>query len=90
MRIRLGLAATLLLTGCDLAPGYRAPPTPPVASYKETGPWVRTTPQTALPRQAWWKVYGDATLDGLEDRIAASNPALAQAQARFMFRETKT
>jgi NodT family efflux transporter outer membrane factor (OMF) lipoprotein len=83
MRTRLALAAVLLLSGCDLAPEYQAPPAPTVATYKETGPWVQSTPQTALPRQAWWTVYGDAALDGLEDRIAAANPALAQAQARY-------
>lgn len=83
MRIRLGLAAALLLTGCDLAPDYQVPSTPPVAAYKEAGPWIQTTSQTALPRQSWWKVYGDTVLDGLEDRIATSNPTLAQAQARY-------
>lgn len=83
MRIRLGLAAALLLTGCDLAPDYHVPATPPVTSYKETGPWVQATPQTALPRQTWWTLYNDATLNGLEDRIATDNPTLAQAQARY-------
>lgn len=83
MRTRLALLAALALTGCDLAPDYKVPPTPPVATYKETGPWVQTTAQTALPRQAWWRVYGDTTLNGLEDRIATDNPTLAQAQARY-------
>ena len=83
MRIRAALLAALALSGCDLAPDYQVPPTPPVATYKETGPWVQATPQAALPRQAWWTLYGDATLNGLEDRIAAGNPTLAQAQARY-------
>jgi NodT family efflux transporter outer membrane factor (OMF) lipoprotein len=77
------LLAALVLSGCDLAPDYRVPATPAVTAYKETGPWVQTTPQTALPRQAWWTLYGDATLDDLEDRIASDNPTLAQAQARY-------
>lgn len=83
MRIRTALLAALALSGCDLAPDYKLPPTPPVAAYKETGPWVQSTPQAALPRQAWWTLYGDATLNGLEARIATDNPSLAQAQARY-------
>jgi NodT family efflux transporter outer membrane factor (OMF) lipoprotein len=75
--------AVLALSGCDLAPDYQVPPTPSVAAYKETGPWIQSTPQTALPRQAWWTLYGDTVLNGLEDRIATANPALAQAQARY-------
>jgi NodT family efflux transporter outer membrane factor (OMF) lipoprotein len=77
------LLAALVLSGCDLAPDYRVPATPAVAAYKETGPWVQAAPQIALPRQAWWTLYGDTTLDGLEDRIASDNPTFTQAQARY-------
>ncbi|HVV27103.1 MAG TPA: efflux transporter outer membrane subunit [Rhizomicrobium sp.] len=79
----LPLLVVLALSGCDLAPDYQAPSPPPVATYKETGPWVQATLQTALPREAWWTLYGDTTLNGLEDRIATDNPTLAQAQARY-------
>lgn len=83
MRIRLALLAALCLTGCDLAPDYQVPTTPQPTAYKETGPWVTATPPSALPRQAWWTLYGDTTLNGLETRIDSANPTLAQAQARY-------
>jgi NodT family efflux transporter outer membrane factor (OMF) lipoprotein len=83
MRVRLALTATLLLTGCDLAPDYKVPVTPQPAAFKETGPWVAATAPSQLPRQAWWMLYGDATLNGLEGRIDIANPTLAQAQARY-------
>lgn len=83
MRIRTALLAVLALSGCDLAPDYQAPSTPPVAAYRETGPWIQATPQTALPRQVWWTIYGDTTLNRLEERIATANTTLAQAQARY-------
>lgn len=83
MRIRTALLAVLALSGCDLAPDYQVPSTPPVAAYAETGPWVQATPQTALPRQVWWTIYGDTTLNRLEERIATANTTLAQAQARY-------
>jgi NodT family efflux transporter outer membrane factor (OMF) lipoprotein len=83
MRTSAVLASCLLLAACNLAPDYKVPETPQPAAFKETGPWVQTTPQNALPRQAWWKLYGDATLSGLEDRIETANPTLAQAVARY-------
>src|SRR5579875_3539623 len=77
------LAGCLLLAGCNLAPDYKVPATPQPAVFKETGAWVQTTPQDSLPRQAWWTLYGDATLNGLENRIEGANPTLAQALARY-------
>lgn len=84
MRIRAALLlGVLLLSGCDLAPDYKVPVTPQPTTYKETGPWVTASAPSALPRQAWWTLYGDATLNGLEERIDTDNPTLAQARARY-------
>ncbi len=83
MRTSAVLAGCLLLAGCNLAPDYKVPATPQPATFKETGPWVQSTPVSALPRQAWWKLYNDSTLNGLEDRIEGANPTLAQALARY-------
>jgi NodT family efflux transporter outer membrane factor (OMF) lipoprotein len=52
-------------------------------SYKETGRWTEATPQDQLRKGAWWQLYHDATLNGLESRIDTSNPTLAAALARY-------
>lgn len=86
----LAAAAAALLAGgslaaCSLAPAY-APPAlnaPLPAAYKELGPWTPASPADDAPRGDWWRVYGDATLDGLEQRVAAANPDLAAALARY-------
>jgi NodT family efflux transporter outer membrane factor (OMF) lipoprotein len=83
MRTSAVFAGCLLLAGCNLAPDYTVPVTPQPAAFKETGPWVQSTPVSELPRQAWWKLYEDPTLSGLEDRIEGANPTLAQALARY-------
>jgi len=85
MRIKAAAAAMLcgLLSACSLAPEYKVPETPTPAAYKEAGAWSEAAPADALPRKTWWRVYGDATLNGLEDRIEGSNPTLAQAMARY-------
>ncbi|MDB5482058.1 MAG: transporter [Caulobacteraceae bacterium] len=76
-------AVAAALAGCSLAPAYTplTLATPP--AFKETGPWTPASPDDAAPRGDWWTVYGDRTLDGLEQRIETSNPDLAIALARY-------
>ena len=66
---------SLGIEGCSLAPAYVKPaltaPTPD--SYKEAGSWTPASPADAEPRGAWWQVYADPTLDGLEQRIEHDN-----------------
>lgn len=76
-------AAALLLGGCSLAPDYHAPQTPAPAAFKEGGIWKVGTPSDAVPRGAWWALYGDATLNGLEQKVESANPALAAAVAHY-------
>ncbi|HZZ30553.1 MAG TPA: efflux transporter outer membrane subunit [Phenylobacterium sp.] len=79
-----GLAGTALaLTGCSLAPPYAPPKVTVPPAYKETGPWTPASPADATPRGAWWSVYGDETLNGLEQKIENGNPNLALALARY-------
>lgn len=80
-----GLAATLLLGGCSLAPTYHTPTLPPMpATYKEAGTaWQAASPSDQLPRGNWWSVYHDNTLDQLESKLDAGNPSLAAALARY-------
>ena len=75
--------ACWLLSACSLAPDYKVPETVTPTAYKETGIWNEGTPADDMPRATWWQLYGDATLNGLENRIEASNPTLAEAMARF-------
>jgi NodT family efflux transporter outer membrane factor (OMF) lipoprotein len=80
------LLAILLCAGtaaCSLAPAYAPPAAPQVAAYKEDKGWTTAQPADALPRGGWWKVFDDPVLDGLEARVDAANPTLAQALARY-------
>jgi len=88
-RVRRSIAAAVLfgvaaLAGCNLAPAYHTPATPtPPPRFKEVGPWTAAVPSDAAPRGAWWTLYGDATLTGLESRVEAANPTLQEALARY-------
>jgi len=74
--------AALALAGCSLAPKYAPPPVSAPVAYKETGPWTPASPADAASRGAWWAVFGDATLNGLEQKVDQANPDLAAALAR--------
>jgi NodT family efflux transporter outer membrane factor (OMF) lipoprotein len=75
--------AAAALEACSLAPKYQVPPMPTPAAYKEAGGWTQATPEDALPKGAWWQIYADIMLDGLETRVDSSNPSLAAAVARY-------
>ena len=73
-----------VLAGCSLAPTYKKPEIPVPKAYKEAaGIWREAKPSDTLPRGAWWKIYHDATLDGLMGQLAVANADLAAAAAHF-------
>lgn len=83
--VSLGLLPpAMLLAGCSLAPDYAPPVTTAPAAYKEApAGWTAAAPQDAAPRGAWWSMFNDPVLDGLEARIEAASPTLAAAVARY-------
>ncbi|MEA3125107.1 MAG: hypothetical protein QOD67_2126 [Caballeronia sp.] len=77
------VAATFALAACSLAPDYKVPPTPVAAQYHTAGPWISAQPADQLSRSGWWKMYDDAQLDDLEQRLLANNTDLAAAFAHY-------
>jgi len=77
------VVALLALGGCSLAPPLKVPDVPVAASYKEEAPWTKAEPADALPRDAWWTLYGDNDLDDLQKKLIANSPDLAAALARY-------
>jgi NodT family efflux transporter outer membrane factor (OMF) lipoprotein len=83
-RAAAGLAACLvpLLSACAVGPDYDRPGAPVPARYKETG-WKIGEPLDAIDRGAWWSVYRDPVLDGLERQIDITNQNVIAAEAAF-------
>ena len=76
--------ASALLAACAQTPPSVPPPLQTPAHYKTVGPWVVATPSDQLPRDAWWRLFGDAELDALQAQLVANSPDLQAAHARFM------
>jgi len=74
----------LALSGCMVGPDYKRPPPEVVLAFKEAPPgWKLATPQDASDRGAWWSVFNDPVLDGLERQIDITNQTLKQAEATY-------
>jgi NodT family efflux transporter outer membrane factor (OMF) lipoprotein len=73
----------LALGGCMVGPDYHAASAPPSAKFKELAGWEISNPADATDRGAWWSVYNDPELDGLERQIDVSNQTLKEAEASF-------
>jgi len=76
------LAMSSGLTGCTLGPDYQRPEVQVPTAFREEAPWKEAVPADVLDKGAWWRIYGDPVLDGLQDRALAANQDLKAAIAR--------
>ena len=80
----LALLLLALIGGCSLAPAYTAPSSPPPAdTYAEAGDWRKAEPLENAMRGAWWTMFQDPVLDGLEVKLGNANQNIKVAFARL-------
>ena len=84
---RMACGLLVLLAGCEVGPDYQRPAattdkTPP-AAFKELAGWKPATPAELTDRGAWWSVFADPDLDGLEKQVEVSNQTLRAAVAAY-------
>lgn len=86
-RAGITLALCAALAACAVGPDYQRPALDVGATYKEgqdeVPGWKRAQPRDDADRGQWWRVYDDATLNGLVDNLNASNQTIAQAEANY-------
>jgi len=83
---KIGIAAVctcVIIAGCAVGPDYLRPKTSAPAAYKEMTGWKTAEPRDDELRGAWWEIYADPVLNGLEAEVSVSNQTLAQAEAQF-------
>jgi multidrug efflux system outer membrane protein len=76
------LALYFGLSGCTLGPDYQRPEVKVPTAYREEAPWKEATPADTLDKGAWWRIYGDPVLGGLQELALAANQDLKAAVAR--------
>lgn len=62
---------------------YNKPDVAAPQNWQSQIPWQTATPLDSLPKNAWWKVFGDAELDQYEERAMTNNQTLRGATARL-------
>src|SRR5882724_3474464 len=85
MSIRPFFASVVLCSAVALAAGpkYKKPDVAVPQAWQSPVPWQTATPSDALPKNAWWKLFGDSELDQYEERAVSSNQTLKAATSRL-------
>ena len=78
-----GLAAISFCAGCTVGPNYKRPTAAVPAKWQVTEPWREADPKDAVPKTAWWALFHDDDLNGLETELLAANQTLKAALANF-------
>jgi NodT family efflux transporter outer membrane factor (OMF) lipoprotein len=71
----------LLLCGCAVTRVEPPAPAAPPVQFKETALWKRATSSATVPDH-WWQLFGDPTLNDLQDKLVIGNENLKQALAQ--------
>jgi NodT family efflux transporter outer membrane factor (OMF) lipoprotein len=77
------LTIFLIILACTVGPNYVRPPAEVPAAYKEMDGWKVAEPKDHLVRGAWWEIFNDPELNGLEEQVNISNQNVAVAEAQF-------
>ncbi|HXQ53991.1 MAG TPA: efflux transporter outer membrane subunit [Stellaceae bacterium] len=79
----LALLLAAVLAGCTVGPDYQRPTAPAPAAFKELDGWKPAAPREAASGGAWWSIYDDPVLEGLEQQVEISNQTLKASEAAF-------
>src|SRR5882762_1647022 len=79
------LGAMLLIgwvAGCTVGPNYKKPAAPVPAKWDVEEPFREAAPKDAVPKTAWWNVFHDDELNGLETDLLVTNQPLTLPSAQ--------
>src|ERR1700735_4984307 len=85
----LASAIGCFLSGCMVGPRYAKPTVPLTPNFleteerKEAEGWKVAQPHDDLIRGKWWELYGDRTLNEIEEQVDSSNQDLKIAEANL-------
>jgi len=77
------LVVSTILAGCTVGPNYKKPAAPVPAKWDVAEPFREAAPKDAVPKTAWWTVFQDEQLNGLEQELLTANETLKVALAHY-------
>ena len=80
---RLWVVVILSVASCTVGPDYQRPASPAPAAFKELAGWKPATPLAEIDKGAWWSMFDDPVLDGLERQVAVTNQNVKEAEASY-------
>ena len=87
LKLLAAASSAAVLSGCLVGPNYVRPSAPTSAQFKESpsvqSGWSPAQELDAIPKGAWWSVFQDPVLDGLEKRVVINNQNVAAAEAAY-------
>jgi multidrug efflux system outer membrane protein len=78
------LALLWSVAACAAGPKYKKPDVEVPPGWQSPVPWQAANPLDALPKNTWWKIFGDSELDQYEDQAMANNQSLKAATSRLV------
>jgi len=72
----------ICVSGCKVGPNYVQPQASAPPSTN-AGNWKIATPADPALAGAWWQLFSDPELNGLEEQVAVANQSLKAAEANF-------
>jgi NodT family efflux transporter outer membrane factor (OMF) lipoprotein len=81
LRISLMALAVVGLCACSTVPDYKPPQVEVPQAFKEAALFQPANPDAANVPDEWWRVFNDAVLNDLVDRLNKNNPSLQSAAA---------
>jgi multidrug efflux system outer membrane protein len=82
-KLLLTLIAMASVAASASGPKYKKPEIEVPANWQAEAPFRAASPQDTLPKGKWWMMFGNAELNGYEDRALVANQTLAAAVARL-------
>lgn len=81
------ICGVAMVSACSVGPDYERPTMAVPAAYKEAANapegWKTSMPSDHADRGAWWSVYDDPVLDGLERQVEINNYNLKSSEAAY-------
>ena len=79
----MALLLSTALAACAVGPNYKRPTVTTTPAFKEAEGWTPAQPADGVAKGAWWSVFNDPVLDGLERKVEVSNQNLIAAEAAY-------